>query len=296
MVRPLPIARAAEPSHELFADSVRACKRVAGGRVASIHRITGAVEGMMLGAAIGLGLWLGSRNAAESLRRSLGFAAAAGGVAGMPSSWRLAIGAGVLSLFVSGGVAAQSPADQYVSMSAAVERGESCGRLQAWEAVALRAQLRQQFLRFEVVDRAAISAAVLSAVAAQSCDEPAFVEYLHGLRQNLELERLPPMLALYSAFARMPEPPQVFYASQPLLDLSLAVGQIDAVFAALADHIPPATGGTWKDFLAEIDDRAAELAGVLAGTRQSTQFTPDEAAAYVIDAVQISVYWLATQR
>ena len=45
--------------------------------------ITGAVEGALLGGAIGLGAWLGSRDAASSLRRPVAAAALAGGAAGL---------------------------------------------------------------------------------------------------------------------------------------------------------------------------------------------------------------------
>lgn len=188
-------------------------------------------------------------------------------------------------------------ADSVIFVSVAAERGGECGHLADWEAAAVRAEARRALERFSLDERAEIREDAEARALATTCDDPAITAWIDATRPGIEREYLPQFLAAYRALADMETPPSVFLAAAPRRDYAEAIDAIDAKVAALdAAGARPEGGGEWDGFMTHTGNAIVEMAETLvSGERDWQNVTPDQAAAYMVDAGVVTELWLAAE-
>ncbi len=188
----------------------------------------------------------------------------------------------------------QPQSASYIFMVSIAEAGERCGHLTHWEAATIRAETRRLLARFARDEQANLLYAAAAPAAAVPCDDPAVLAWVETARPGIEREWLPPNLALFRAFANMVSPPLTFLAATDVIDLAGAVAAIDAKFDELErDGVLPEGGATWDAFAVRVEDAAATITASL--SRNSGVYTPDEAAAFIVEAAIITTLWLAAE-
>jgi hypothetical protein len=182
-----------------------------------------------------------------------------------------------------------------VLLSLVAKRGPECGTVAPWEALMLQTEARRLFEHFEPEERRTFRLEAIERAAAMACDDVVIVNYPKANREIWETQELPKRLAAYRAFAVMDEPPEIFRITAPRLDYGTAVRAVDARFGALEVAGVAAPGrGSWADYLDRVDAAVAERAATLRGEEgERLRVTPDEAAAYVVEAALVGEAWLA---
>ena len=190
---------------------------------------------------------------------------------------------------------AQDEGATYIFLVTVADRGLNCGLMADWEVAALLSETDRILLRFGAGDQQALIDAATQQAAATPCDDPQINEWIAGARPGMEREWLPPNLALFRAFAALEAPPQLFVDIVGDTDLAAAVATIDAKLDAFeAAGITAEGERTWDEYIAEVAEVAIDVAAA-AGGATDTDFPPDIATEYVIDAGLITVLWLADQ-
>ena len=215
--------------------------------------------------------------------------------------WRMA-GLRRLAVLAAATLAMAAPASgqlqpqsaSHIFMVSIAEAGERCGHLTDWEAATIRAETRRLLARFARDEQANLLYAAAAPAAAVPCDDAGVLAWVQTARPGIEREWLPPNLALFRAFANMVSPPLTFLAATDVIDLAGAVATIDAKFDELErDGVLPEGGTTWDAFAIRVEDAAATMTASL--SRNSGVYTPDEAAAFIVEAAIITTLWLAAQ-
>jgi hypothetical protein len=190
-----------------------------------------------------------------------------------------------------------SMSDSAVFLAVVADRGAACELLVDWEAAAVRAEARRAIERFEGPERADIRADVARRAGDTACDDDAMTAWIEAARPGVEREYLPHFLAAYRALAMMESPPSVFLAAAPRHDYYEAVTAIDDKIAALDAAGVRAEGGVeWDKFMSRTGEAVAAMAGTLVSGEGDWQgATPDQAAAYMVDAGVVTELWLAAE-